>query len=52
VSLSLAGNAAQEKLAQVSKLNPGEYNESEILIRYNGNSNWSRAGAKTIVQFL
>jgi len=52
LTLSLAGNAAREKLAQVSKLNPGEYSESEILIRYSGNSNWSRAGAKTIVQFL
>ena len=52
VSLSLAENAVREKLAQVSKMNPGEYEESETLIRYSGTSNWSVAGAEKIAKFF
>jgi hypothetical protein len=52
VSLSLAENAAREKTAQVSKMSPGEYEESATLIRYNGTSNWSLAGAEKIAKFF
>ena len=52
VSLSLAENAVREKLAQVSKMNPGEYEESETLIRYSGTSNWSLSGAEKIAKFF
>jgi hypothetical protein len=52
VSLSLAENAAREKLAQVSKMNPGEYEESETFIRFSGTSNWSLAGAEKIAKFF
>ena len=52
VSLALAENAAREKLAQLSKLDPGEYAETPSLIRYNGNSGWSLAGAEKIAKFF
>ena len=52
VSLSLAENAAREKLSDGSKLTPGEYHESATVIRYSGNSSWSLAVVEKIAKFF
>jgi hypothetical protein len=52
LSLSLAENAAREKLADGAKLNPGEYHESATMIHYSGNSSWSLAMVDKIAKFF
>ena len=52
VSLSLAQNAAREKLAELTKLNPGEYADLGSFIRYNGTSGWSLAGAEKLAKYF
>ncbi|HWH76746.1 MAG TPA: hypothetical protein VNT76_05220 [Candidatus Binatus sp.] len=51
-SLNLAEDTARENLAQLSKLNSGDYQESASLIRYNGRSSWSLAGMEKIARFF
>ena len=52
VALSLAEEATQEKLARLSSLPLGGYEETATLIHYNGAASWSLAGVQKIARFF
>jgi hypothetical protein len=52
VALSLAEEATQEKLARLSTLPLGGYEETATLIHYNGAASWSLASAQKIARFF
>jgi hypothetical protein len=51
LALSLVEEAAHRELIQLPSLPLGGYEETATLIRYNGPTNWSPAGAQKIISF-